>query len=278
MRRTIELAVSEETDKLILTKKVLDFLNENFDEIKIPALLGTEMHRFIKELTGGRDLFKEKKLRSNKVALSLRDEAKKLIEGADDRLRQTFKIALAGNLIDFGIYNAEVSKVKLRTSLNDELVIDDTKEAKRLLQNSWKLLYLCDNAGEIALDKILIEELINLGLDVIACVKSEPIVNDATLEDAVYVGLNEICEVIPTGTDSVGTAIEECSPEFLEKFYSADVIIAKGQGNYETLNAANLQDKLTGVRIIFILKAKCIPVANALGVDPGSSVVKVCEI
>jgi hypothetical protein len=244
-------------------RKILRFLEENFDETKIPAILGTEMHRLIKKLTRS-DPFKEKRETSNKAALRLLKQAEERIRKSKNPLAESFKIALAGNVIDFGIYDTEP---EIREILEvDKLEVDDTKKVEDFLRSASDVLYLCDNAGEIAFDRLCIEELKRRGLKVTAVVKSTPILNDATLEDAEAVGLTKICQVITCGTDSVGVIFHESSEKFKEKFNSADLIIAKGQGHYETL------DERKDKNILFLLKAKCIPVARSLGVKQRSSV------
>ena len=270
-KNIVELKKISKHEKIEILKEVLRFLEKNFDESKIPALLGSEMHRYLKKRLNDSDPLEEKKERSNTVAMELVRFAESIVNEEDDpkkRLKKSFKIALAGNLIDFSIYNAEVRRDLLLKAFNEPLAIDDFNIVYNYLKSSKNVLYICDNAGEIVFDKICIEEIKKLGLNVVACVKGNPILNDATLKDAEFAGLNKICKVITTGNDSVGIDFRRVSNEFLKEYKKADIIVAKGQGNYETLS------EIRGKRIVFVLKAKCEPVARSLGVKRGENVIK----
>lgn len=241
------------------------FIDERFTEDRVTAELGTELHREIKRITNG-DPFRDEKEKSNRAALKLAGHARTLIENAEDSLNQSFKIAIAGNLIDFGIYDFDVNLEELGAALSDEFAIDDFEEIKRRIAGAGRILYLCDNAGEIVFDRLCIEEIQKFGTIVTAVVKSGPIVNDVTMHDAQVAGLSEVCSVIESGTDSVGVILRESSEEFLREINSADLIIAKGQGHFETMEDMKLP-------IAFLLKAKCEIVASVLGVEPKSSIV-----
>lgn len=267
--RAIALAGVKGRNKEVMTSKVGEFLKENFREDRIPAQLGTELQCLVFKMTTVKDPLKEKKRRANDVAMSLSDTAERTVERAEDRLRQAVKIALAGNLIDFAVYAAEVDACILEDALQDSLIIDDCDVLAELLHDSKTVLYICDNAGEIVFDKILIDELIRMRLEVTACVKSAPIVNDATMKDADYVGLTDTCEVITTGAATIGTTLSMCSKEFLRRLENSDLVISKGQANFETLQ------KIKNKKIAFLLKAKCPVIAEYLGVGKNSSIVKV---
>jgi uncharacterized protein with ATP-grasp and redox domains len=248
-------------------EEIARFINEKFSKERITADLGTEVHRELKRITVG-DPYREIKHRSNAAALKLVDYAKGLIESADDPLYQSFKIAIAGNLIDLGTYDFDVDSKsdELKAALLDAFAIDDSGKIKERISNARKIIYLCDNAGEIIFDKLAVREIQKLGPAVTAVVKSAPIVNDATMEDARAAGLDRACRVIESGTDSVGVNLAESSEEFKKELEAADLVIAKGQGHFETMEDMNLP-------IAFLLKAKCRTVAEALGVEPKSSVV-----
>jgi|Deesub1362B_J571_1020462.scaffolds.fasta_scaffold00787_10 hypothetical protein len=260
--------LSKEKEEEIM-RAVEEFLAENYTGNAIPALLGTGLHRLLKSLTGCADPFREAKARSNALAQALIPMARRIIESAEDRLEATVKVALAGNLLDFGVYGAEASAEMLSRALEEKLAINHIQAFRRLIESSRRVLYLLDNAGEIALDRLLIEELKRHGLEVIAVVKSAPIINDATIEDAQQVELTHTCRVITSGSDVVGVDFKEASEELLREFDKADFIIAKGQGHFETL------DEYTEKPVVFLLKAKCKSVAEQLRVPQGGSVVLV---
>jgi len=141
----------------------------------------------------------------------------------------------------------------------------------RAVDESRHILYLCDNAGEIVFDKVLIEVLRGKGKAVTAVVKGSPVINDATLEDAAAVGLAECATVIDNGNDGIGTLLEVCSERFMDEYRSADMIISKGQANYETLEQE--EDK----RTFFLFKVKCPVVARNLDRPEGDIVLRGSE-
>jgi hypothetical protein len=191
---------------------------------------------------------------------------KRIIAESMEPLETAVRLAIAGNIIDLGV------KSSLKT-LEVDKTIDDVLEVKldtsvfevfkRETVSARSILYLADNAGEIVFDKILIEQLgpekINLA------VRGKPVINDATMDDAQATGLTDMVKVIDNGDDAPGTILNSCSENFRHLFEQADLIIAKGQGNYESLNGI---DK----NIFFLLKAKCPVVANHLGCKVGSTV------
>jgi hypothetical protein len=143
----------------------------------------------------------------------------------------------------------------------------------KVLIRSKKVVYLLDNAGEIVFDKYFIKMINeNFPVKVYAAVKEGPILNDATVEDARQIGLEEVAEVITTGNDDIGLNLEESSKEFLDHIRTADLIIAKGQGNYESLTEV---EHLLPKPIVYIMRAKCSLVADTLGVPRNGNVVKV---
>jgi uncharacterized protein with ATP-grasp and redox domains len=264
--RTFDVLNLDDEEKHTNLKHIEEFINERFSSERITAELGTEVHKELKRITKS-DPYTIEKERSNEAALKLVPYAKSLIESSDDPLYQSFKIAIAGNLIDFGTYDFDIDEKgqELKDALLDDFVIDDFDRIKEKIKKASKILYLLDNAGEIVFDRLAIEEIQEVGPAVTAAVKSGPIVNDATMEDAITAGIDEVCTLIESGTDSVGVNLEESSEEFLEELKTSDLIIAKGQGHFETMEDMKLP-------VAFLLKAKCRTVADALGVKPKSSV------
>jgi len=185
----------------------------------------------------------------------------------DDCLEGGVRIAIAGNVIDFGIYeNIDLDR-SLAESFDLPLSTIDYRNFSEAIAKSRRILYLCDNAGEIVFDRVLIETLLERGKDVTAVVKGSPVINDATLEDADAAGLMECgAAVIDNGNDGIGTLLEACSPRFMDAFRSAELIISKGQANYETL----VQSR--DARIHFLFKVKCPVVARVLGREDGDIV------
>ncbi len=231
---------------------------ERFD--KSPAYYAYYIQKFVKELTNTPDPFKEIKKISNQKALELYPILKKeYLEKAPDRLKAALKLSAIGNILDFAILSEEEAYKKIEENLKKEFTVDDYPTFRKDLEKARKVLILGDNAGEIVFDKFLVEELLKEGKDVVYVVKGGPILNDATYEDAEEVSMTSLCKVITNGNDRVGTDLEHASPSFLEAFNSADLVISKGQANFESLSGYK------GKTIYFLLTAKCPPVVKETG-------------
>lgn len=208
------------------------------------------------------DPYKEEKRRYNNIALKMFSHLREIASNSPSRLITSARLAVVGNVIDLGIKTEINIDETLKKVLQAGFTIDHTNKLIEFIRNKPKILYLVDNSGEIVFDRIFIEELIREGAEVTVGVKSGPILNDCTLEDAVQIGLTEIVKVVETGSDWVGTHLDTCSPEFMKIFHESDLVISKGQGNFETLDGARK-------KIFFILKAKCESVASEFGVKKG---------
>jgi len=236
-----------------------------------PAVIATRAMRAARHLWRGRDPFREMKIRNTEEALALYEAVKPDALAAmarmspAERIRHAAKLAAAGNIIDFGVGTEFDLEATLAETLAGPLVIDESERFSRALETGDSLLVVSDNAGEIVFDRFLIDEALRLGKRVWVSVKSGPIINDALRDDAVRAGIAAPVEVIETGSSSLGVVFEECSPEFLEVFRKAGVVLSKGQANYETLDDAPRS-------VFFILRAKCPIVARHLGVPTGGSV------
>jgi len=229
--------------------------NASFDQA--PARISTLLHRLIR-LESGLDPYRQVKEAYNRIALEKLPEIRRMVFGTD-RLAGSVRAAIAGNVIDFGIYDDVDLDRALRDSFELPLAETDYTDFSRSVQKAKRILYLCDNAGEIVFDLVLIETLRDLGKEVIAAVKGVPVINDATLDDARSTGLHEYASaVIDNGNDGIGTLLELCSERFLQEYRAADLIISKGQANYETL----VQERDS--RTFFLFMVKCPVVANSL--------------
>ena len=232
---------------------------------EVPARTTTRIHRLLRLEIGG-DPYRSIKDAYNRVALDLlpavRDRAARA-----GRFEGAVRAAIAGNVIDFGIYESIDLHQSLDESFQLPLSGDGFQALVRAVRDASSILYLCDNAGEIVFDRLLIETLGEQGKTVTAAVKGMPVINDATRDDAAFAGLDQCCTVIDNGNDGIGTLLEECSARFLEAFRSADLIISKGQANFETLMQSGDE------RIFYLFKVKCPVVARVLGRENGAIVV-----
>jgi uncharacterized protein with ATP-grasp and redox domains len=246
-------------------RRVLEGL-ARFDFIGPPPLFTREIYRLLREMDGENDPFEAQKTFFNGQALALYPRLKGLVASRPEPLEAAVRIAVAGNVIDFGIHDPEGIAVEqtITDALGGVFVINDIPALTMKLQQAERILYVADNAGEIVLDRLLIEQ---IGPGRVTCaVRSAPIINDATLSDAAQAGLDQVCRVIPSGSDAPGTPLALCSKEFEELFLSADVVISKGQGNFETMDAP-------GREVFHLMMAKCPVISREAGVPLGSFIV-----
>jgi uncharacterized protein with ATP-grasp and redox domains len=244
-----------------------------FDRSRTPPEMGAMLCRVVNEAVGDPDPFLDEKRRLNRVALDLLPELSRMVETAADPFAAAVRIAIAGNVIDFGAPGGVTVGVRQEIvgALDRPLGGDGAAAVARLraaAADARTILYLTDNAGEIVLDRLLIERLPPGAVTV--AVRSGPAINDALVEDAEAAGLDEIAEVIGSGSTLPGTLLDRCYSAFVERFRSADLIISKGQGNFETLSDERGP-------IFFLLRAKCGVVASQLGCEPGDYVVAEAE-
>ena len=256
--------------------EVIRLLARELKPEAVPAIVGTLRDRLIKRMTGNPDPYKAVKELSNREALRLLPWAERYVGEADDdfgRFRRASLCAIVGNAMEFDILGHEFRVEDLSGLLEraeQNLAIDELKAIYELAEEAESVLYLTDNAGEIAFDVLLVRELRRLGARVVVAVKEGPCINDALLEDARAVGMdNEADELITTGTDTVGLVLEWASPECLRAYEEADLVVAKGMGNIETLTEYEHAKP-----IAFLLYTKCETIASHLGVERGKCVAK----
>lgn len=268
IRQSIDAARMASGDPRVhesVLKSVLEQIRE-LDYSKTPPHMGREIHRTVRKESGNKDPYLEVKRHFNSLAMSLYPELKRRVRASGDGIETAARLAIAGNIIDFNLKNGcDDGKLfdTIEETLEKDLKINHLNEFVKAVDKASTIFYICDNAGEIVFDRVLIEELPREKVTV--GVRGYPVLNDATMEDAVFCGLTETVNVIDNGTDVPGTILDECSDVFRETFHAADVIVSKGQGNYETLNQAD-------GNIFFILKAKCPIAARDIGCDIGDTI------
>jgi damage-control phosphatase, subfamily I len=238
-----------------------------------PPATGTAIHRLIRDLSGVPDPYADAKRHFNEFALSLEPSLSERIDASSDPLNAAIHLAAAGNIIDLGVKSgldqAQVVEA-VEAALDAPLDREDLAAFKQAIHDAAEILYLGDNSGEIVFDRMLIERLIANGVDagkITFVVRGKPIINDALMADAVQAGLPELVDVIDNGADVPGTIVSECSPAFRERFARADLIISKGQGNYETLSEARQP-------VWFLLKVKCPVIAEDVGCPLGTLILR----
>jgi uncharacterized protein with ATP-grasp and redox domains len=244
--------------------EIVKLLNREFRPTAVPADIGTKRDRLIKQLTSNGDPYKRSKKMSNEKAIKMLPHARKVVEegySQQERFKKACLCAIVGNIMEFDIPGHNFTFNTLTKSFREaakDLVVDDIDKAYELAKKAHSVLYLADNAGEIVFDTLLVAQLKNMGLTVTYVVKGGPVINDATLEDAEFSGMNKLADnILTTGADAVGLLIKEVSPEFMKVYDSAELIFAKGMGYAETLT----EYKLTKPHFL-LFRTKCNPVAN----------------
>jgi len=248
-------------------KKILDGIAKVIPDIPLeasPPEIAMDIYKVIKEVSGVVDPFKEVKNRYVDFSLNLYPDLKNLVANSKDPLLSSIRVAIAGNIIDFGVGDEFNIEETLKETMSDDFAVLDYEEFKSSLLKADTILYIGDNAGETVFDRVFIEE---MNKDVYYAVREEPIINDVTEEDAKRSGLGEVAKIISSGCSAPGTILSLCNKEFLKIFNDACLIISKGQGNYETLSEVERE-------IYFLIKAKCPVIARDIGVEDGAIVLK----
>jgi hypothetical protein len=250
-----------------LLKHILDELGLMLNSISLessPPEIGRLIYQKVSEITRNPDPFRELKRENTQQALALYPSLKEIIDRSSDSLLTAIRIAIAGNVIDFGAKTTFDIDATIEEILEKDFSIFDYTAFKRFLTKSKQVLYIGDNAGETVFDRLLIEQ---MNKPVIYVVREAPIINDATFDDAVMAGIDKAATIISSGTDAPGTILSTCSPEFKQILEQADFVIAKGQGNYEALSNENRS-------IFFLLIIKCKILADDIGVTKGDIILK----
>jgi len=253
-----EVGCSREQQKALmdaLARQVPDISTE-----AVPPEIAVDVYRIIRDMTGADDPFQAVKQAGNKAALAVYPELKEQVEASETPLLSAVQIAISGNIIDYGAdtqidLTEEIRKIlddETRAIAHEDRRLFDLEAFRSALDEAREVLYIGDNAGEIVFDRVLIESLLKFcpGIHIRYAVRGEPIINDVTMEDALAVGMDGVCEVVSSGCPAPGAVPHLCSREFLDFMDRADLIVSKGQGNYEALSG-------TRYPVFYLLRVKC---------------------
>ncbi len=272
----VKLATDDENLQFEALLKFLEFLASNASKKAVPSYLGSKRNKIITEITNNSDPYRRLKQKSNEVAEQIEPIARKLVEAGEnerEKLNRSLKIAAAANSMEYGVskfeFDPEGLQSKFENLLDEELKIDDSREISSKILSSSKVLYLTDNCGEIILDHILMGEIAKTGAEVFIGAKSSPTQDDVTVEMAEKLGTEKFGKIIPSG-EKVGLFLDDAPDEMKNIVESAGLVISKGMGNFETIS--EYEEKLKG-KLVYLLRAKCTPVAQSLGVERGELVV-----
>lgn len=269
IRQALDACRISTTDPAVHEAMIRDVLrwSSEMDLSLSPPAFAQRIHRRLRELTGATDPYANEKKRHDEMAKGVLPALQRDVKKSDTPLLTAANFAIAGNIIDMGAKSGltENDLVKAVEHGAENQLIGDTAAFSDAIQQAERILYLCDNAGEIVFDTLLIKQ---LGPErVTAAVRGKPIINDALMADARAAGLTEMITVIDNGSDAPGTLLEDCNDRFIEAFNSADLIISKGQGNFETLSESDRP-------IFFLFKAKCPVVAETVDLPVGTHVLR----
>jgi len=268
----------------------LDIIREVGLEAPSP-ILARRVHRLAYDLIGSDDPYIRLKRTAQEAALALVDEARAYVEGHHDRLEATLRLAVVGNLIDFGIEgsikDASDFSGRFRQLLDREVRFDDIAEFRQLLDRGRAatgvvevgpgdiegcqvtIPYILDNCGEVVMDRFLVDHLRTLGFQVLVVAKGDPILTDATVEDAREAGLEELATIVDNGGFGIGFDLEDPPTELLDRLREAPFIIAKGMANYEALTELDIGP------VVFLMHTKCAAVANSINMPLDRGVLRV---
>jgi len=245
-----------------------------------PPEMGKIVHDIIKKTLKTGDPYKKLKEDSNRLVLSIYKKLEQKVANSKDRLLTGLELSIAGNIIDYGAnHGVSVEKEVFKILEKESAMLNKRYfhygAFKKKLEKANLILFIGDNAGEIVFDRILVEEIKTLYPDkrLVYAVREKPVINDVTTEDALSVGMNKTADIVSSGSDIPGTLLSRCSKEFISLFHSADMIISKGQGNFETLS-----DVKGPVPLFFLLTVKCPVVGDKLNAKTGDIILKIGKL
>ena len=266
LRQVLEAArmasPDEATQARIMDEAMLT-LSRHHGYRSAPAM-AQAMHEIVKRQSGLADPYRDVKMRDMLAALRLEPTLKRFAESGPDLLLSALKVSATGNVMDSALYSDLDIEACVTAELEKPFAWCDLDAFARDLETASSVLIIGDNAGEVVFDKVLARELAKKH-EVTFAVRGEPIINDATADDARFVGIDAHATIVSTGCAAPGTILDACTDDFRTLFDNADLVISKGQGNFETLSDAPRP-------LYFLLKAKCAKIAHALTVDVGDYV------
>jgi uncharacterized protein with ATP-grasp and redox domains len=240
--------------------EIMDYI-KTFNTRLTPAENTSLVYHKLYEMTGHKDPYRKLKKQSNNLALELYPRLRKMLDASNNPLYDALKIAAAGNIIDLGIHPDYDIEKALDHSMTKGFARDDFLAFTQKLGSADEVMIIGDNSGEIVFDKLLAEELVRMGKKAVYVVKESFVSNDATMEDAVYTGLDKVAKVISNGSNYLGSCMGRVSKEFITALAKAPLIISKGHANFESLE----NEPLVKDKAFYLLKIKCNEVAKAAG-------------
>lgn len=227
---------------------------------------GESLYRMVKEMSGNPDPFEDQKRKQNLAVLEIVPWLRDTIDGAEDPLLMAVRLAIAGNVVDPGAQASFDLQKSVSEAISGERGLEQYGRFRERLAGAGDVMLVADNCGEVVFDMLLIEamrEARRRELDVTVAVRSAPIINDVTEKEALEIGLDRLATIMPSGSEMPGTVLERTTQEFRCAFERADLVISKGQGNWETLEECDRE-------VFFMFQAKCPSVAAINDCPEGS--------
>ncbi|MFP3872313.1 MAG: damage-control phosphatase ARMT1 family protein [Candidatus Natronoplasma sp.] len=270
-RCLFEASIVDEDKKREVVEKVLSILDENFEEGAVSAEVATEAHGKVYDILGTSDPYAEMKEKSNENAEKLLKRATSLLD--DGSFKDLVLLSIVGNVLDFGyrddIESADFLLREFENLIEEGLGYDDTEDIEDILKQAGDVIFFTDNAGEIVFDRLLLEKIKDYDVYLTVVVKGEPILTDATMEDALKYDIGDIVDRLDTtGGYAVGVDFKKLPDEVKDKLEAADIIIAKGMANWESFSETDYSP------IAFLTRSKCKPVAETMGVPFDKNIAK----
>jgi hypothetical protein len=271
-RVTFEAELNDKKKVAMALKAACKVFGERYTGKECSADIATEVHRAAYRAMGCKDPYHKVKRQSNEVAKSLLPKARKILARSRDSLTTAMRLSIIGNILDFGIgmkYHGPKDLITHFDSLYDEgLGHNDIPKFRHLLRKGVRVVYFTDNCGEIIFDGLLLQVLRDMGVKVTVVAKGEPILTDATVEDIKRYGIDKLVdEVLDTGTFAVGVDMKRLPNKVRRRVREADLVISKGMANYESFSQSKIHP------IVHMLRTKCIPVADSMGMPKDISVI-----
>jgi uncharacterized protein with ATP-grasp and redox domains len=266
LRQAIEaakMAQASPSQQRTIVNLTLKILSELPDDVTPPEI-GAQVHQIVRKITSHPDPYASVKQEATTMALALLPRLRAMIQSAPDQLEAAIRLSIAGNVIDFGPQPDYDLWQEVERVMVQDLAIDDLQLLREHLRTAQSILLIGDNAGETVFDRLLIEA---LSKPVTYVVRGGPVLNDATHEDAIAAGIDEVAEIIDQGNRLPGIVLDISPIAFQARFRAADLILSKGMGNYETLSEVPAP-------IFFLLKVKCPVISRDIGAPVGSIIVK----
>ena len=274
----VEQSTKNQKIQTKIIRETCRILSEIYDPNECSATIATVAHREVYNLLEDKDPYKKLKQQSNHIAKSLLPRIEKLIQNSSDPMETSILCSIIGNTLDFGIEggssNPDLLRETFETLFKEGLGYSDIDIFKKLLNTSKHALFFTDNCGEIFFDKILIQEIkkFNPNLSITVVVKEEPILSDATLEDAYAAHIDEVAdEILTTGCFAVGIDFNCISSKLKDYLKTSNLIICKGMANYEVFSETNYKP------IVYLLRTKCNPIASSMNLSRNINALKVYQ-